>query len=179
MPEAEAGLLTQILSVDGGVVFWLLAAVIITSAILVVSLRNIFHCALALVLCLFSVAGIYILLNAEFLAAAQVLIYVGAVSILLIFAVMLTSRLATKEVSQTNENGLTAFLVSVLFAFVTIVLISNTGVWRLATKALPENNTLVLGKLLMTKYMLPFEVVSLLLLAAMIGAIALAGKEDS
>lgn len=179
MPETSPGLLTQILSVNGGVVFWLLATVIVASAILVVSLKNIFHCALALVLCLFTVAGIYILLNAEFLAAAQVLIYVGAVSILMIFAVMLTSHLAAKEISQTNENAVTAFLISVLFAFVAIVLISNTRVWRLTTEALPVDNTLVLGKLLMTKYMLPFEVVSILLLAAMIGAIVLARKESS
>jgi len=92
-------------------VFWILSFIIIVSAFMVVSLKNIFHCALFLILCLFSVAGIYLLLNAEFLAAAQVLIYVGAVSILMIFAIMLTSQLASKRISQTNENKLVAFFI--------------------------------------------------------------------
>ncbi|MDH4156839.1 MAG: NADH-quinone oxidoreductase subunit J [candidate division Zixibacteria bacterium] len=164
---------------DGGIVFAILAFVIIVSALMVVSLKNIFHCALALVLCLFAVAGVYILLNAEFLAAAQVLIYVGAVAILMIFAVMLTSKLASRKIRQTNENALTAFFVCVIVALSTIVLITKTDVWRLTDKALPADNIATIGKYLMTKFMLPFEVVSVLLLAAMIGAIVLARKEKS
>ena len=88
-----------------GVVFWILAAEIIITALMVVSLRNIFHCAIALIACLSGVAGIYILLHAEFLAAAQVLIYVGAVAVLMVFAVMLTTDLASRNLIQTNRNA--------------------------------------------------------------------------
>ncbi|MCX6835676.1 MAG: NADH-quinone oxidoreductase subunit J [candidate division Zixibacteria bacterium] len=88
-----------------GFAFWVLATVIIVSGIMVVSLRNIFHCAMFLILCLSGVAGIFILLNAEFLAAAQVLIYVGAVAILMVFAIMLTSNLASKRIVMTNQKA--------------------------------------------------------------------------
>lgn len=166
-------------------VFYLLGFVIIASAIMVVSLKNIFHCALALIVCLFAVAGIYILLHAEFLAAAQVLIYVGAVSILMIFSIMLTSNLASRKIKQVNKNALSAFLACFLFILGVMYLLITTGreltdgqyYWRFAKEALPVENVLTIGKLLMTQYMLPFEVVSVLLLAALIGAIALAREE--
>ena len=159
--------------------FGILAFVIVLSGAMVVSLRNIFHCALCLIICLSGVAGIYILLDAEFLAAAQVLIYVGAVSILIIFAVMLTSNLAVQKIVQTNENALVAFIVCVAFVLGTLGLIAATHVWRYASEPLPANNTLEIGKKLMTDYMLPFEVVSILLVAALIGAIMLAREEKS
>jgi len=162
-----------------GVVFWILAAVILISGFLVVSLKNIFHCAIFLVVCLSAVAGIYILLEAEFLAAAQVLIYVGAVSVLMIFAVMLTSNLSSRKIVQTNENAVVAFFVCLSFALGAYILIRGTDVWRFAKAALPADNVLTIGKLLMTKFMLPFEVVSVLLLAALIGAIVLARGERS
>ncbi|MFH1373680.1 MAG: NADH-quinone oxidoreductase subunit J [bacterium] len=163
-----------------GIVFWILSCVILVSAFMVVSLRNIFHCALFLILCLFGVAGIFILLGAEFLAAAQVLIYIGAVSILIIFAIMLTSNLARKKITQSNENSMVAFFVCLILAFTTVLLIGNTRVWRLTTEEAPgTDNVLELGRYLMTDFMLPFEVVSVLLLAAMIGAIVLARKERS
>lgn len=166
-------------AVDGGFVFVILAIVTIVTALMVVTLKNIFHCALALILCLSSVAGIYILLGAEFLAAAQVLIYVGAVAILMIFAIMLTSHLSATKIKQTNENAPSAALICIIFAICAILLIGGTSVWRISDKMLPANNIMMIGKYLMTQYMLPFEVVSVLLLAAMIGAIVLARKEES
>ncbi|UCC44321.1 MAG: NADH-quinone oxidoreductase subunit J [Candidatus Zixiibacteriota bacterium] len=164
---------------DTGVVFWLLAAAVLISGFLVVSLKNIFHCAIFLVICLTAVAGIFLLLDAEFLAAAQVLIYVGAVSILMIFAIMLTSRLAAHNVIQTNRHAIIAFFISMVFGLGAIALIAGTHIWRLAIETLPADNIATIGKLLMTEFMLPFEVVSVLLLAAMIGAIVLARKEGS
>ena len=166
-------------AVDGGIVFWIISFVIVLSALMVVTLKNIFHCALVLVLCLFSVAGIYILLNAEFLAAAQVLIYVGAVAILMIFAVMLTSQLASTKIRQTTESALVAFFLCIIFLLSTILLVTKTGIWRYTEKALPVDNIVIIGKYLMTEFMLPFEVVSVLMIAAMIGAILLARKEKS
>jgi NADH-quinone oxidoreductase subunit J len=162
-----------------GIVFGILSIVIIVSAILVVTLRNIFHCALALILCLFCVAGIYVTLNAEFLAAAQVLIYVGAVAILMIFAIMLTSEMASKRIVQTNKNALIAFIICLAFAFTVIELVRSTTTWITATAPLPADNTMTIGKLLMTDFMLPFEVVSVLMLAALIGAVVLAREERS
>ncbi|MCP4684595.1 MAG: NADH-quinone oxidoreductase subunit J [bacterium] len=162
-----------------GIAFWILSAIVLISGLLVVSLKNIFHCALFLMLCLTGVAGIFILLHAEFLAAAQVLVYVGAVSVLMIFAVMLTSNLARKKIVQTNQNALVAFVSCVAFVVGALWLIKGTEVWKFATEALPANNTMTIGKLLMTEFMLPFEVVSVLLVAAMIGAIVLARGEEA
>jgi len=164
-----------------GIVFWMLSIVILISGMMVVSLKNIFHCALFLVVCLFSVAGIFILLDAEFLAVAQVLIYVGAVAILMIFALMLTSNLASKKIRQTNENSVVTFFVCLIFLMATLTMLYHTDVWNYAKDQIPatESNTMMLGKLLMTKFMLPFEVVSIVLLAAMIGGIVLARKESA
>jgi len=164
---------------DVGIVFWILSAAILISGVMVVSLRNIFHCALALVFCLFCVAGIYVLLNAEFLAAAQVLIYVGAVAILIIFAVMLTTDMTSKKIVMTNENALVSFFTCILFAFVSVSMIRLTKVWNISDKEVVANNVETIGKSLMTEFMLPFEVVSVLLLAALIGAIVLARRERS
>ncbi len=162
---------------DGGIVFWILSAVILLSAFMVVSLRNVFHCALFLIMCLFGVAGIYVLLNAEFLAAAQVLIYVGGVAILIIFAVMLTSNLASERIRMTSENAAVAFVACAMFAVTSIFLLAKTTVWQYSKVALTTDNVGMIGKYLMTEYMLPFEVVSVLLLAALIGAIVLARRE--
>ena len=113
------------------------------------------------------------------MAAAQVLIYVGAVAILLIFGIMLTTNMATKKIAQSNENVLVSVFVCVVFAFTTVLLIMNTEVWRYQDKDLTDGSIVALGKSLMTQFMLPFEVVSVLLLAAMIGAIVLARKESA
>ena len=165
-------------AIQMGAAFWILTFVCVISAMMVVSMKNIFHCALFLILCLFAVAGIFILLEAEFLAAAQVLIYVGAIAILMIFGIMLTSDMASRKIPQTNENALLTFFVCLIFMLTTGTMLYHTDIWRYAAEGVvPANSTLVLGKLLMTQYMLPFEVVSVLLLAAMIGTIVLARKE--
>lgn len=166
-------------STEVGAVFWILSTVILISGLLVVSLKNVFHCALFLVLCLFSVAGIYILLEAPFLAAAQVLIYVGAVAMLIIFAVMLTSDITSKRITQTNHNAALASIACVMFAIGAVFLIKKTRVWQVTDGEFAFDNVITIGKSLMTQFMLPFEVVSVLLLAALIGAIVLARKERS
>ena len=174
-------------------VFWLLSIMMLVSGFLVVTLKNIFHSAIYLILCLFSVAGLFILLQAEFLAAAQVLIYVGAVAILMIFAIMLSTNVSGKK-TMTTQNGLPVSIISAVFALGTISFVIMTkfnivvrnqdkiitkGLWIGDKPALPTDNIMLIGKYIMTQYMLPFEVVSILLLAAMIGAIALARKERS
>ncbi len=163
------------------IIFYIIAFVMIIAAIGVATLKNIFHAALLLVMTLFCVAAVYILLSAEFLAAVQVLIYVGAVSVLLIFAVMLTSQLTNYNIKQSNEQSLPALLVSVCFIVIVIfAIVTNLKVGGFPLVENPEiggSNTAVLGELLMRDFLLPFEVVSVLLLAALIGAIVIAKKD--
>jgi NADH-quinone oxidoreductase subunit J len=149
---------------------------ILGSAVMVVSLKNIFHCALFLVLALFGVAGIYILLSAEFLAAVQVLIYVGAITILMIFAIMLTAKLYNAKIRQSNEQVVPGIIIVAALLVATIFTLTRTG-WKLSHQAAAVESTVGIGRLLMTKYVLPFEVVSVVLLTALIGAIVIARRD--
>jgi NADH-quinone oxidoreductase subunit J len=156
--------------------FYILAILIVGSALMVVTLRNIFHSALFLVLCLFSVAGIYILLEAEFIAAVQVLIYVGAVTILMIFAVMLTHQLTGKTIRQVNDQPIPAFFIVLSLLVLTLLALSKTA-WEVASSSGVSPSATELGRALMTIYVLPFEVVSVVLLVALIGAIVISRRE--
>jgi NADH-quinone oxidoreductase subunit J len=160
------------------IVFYLFAFVIVASALAVVTLKNIFHCALFLILCLFSIAGIFVLLHAEFLAVVQVLLYVGAVAILMIFAIMLTSKLAGREIQMTNEQTFIGAFLSLILVFGLIMSLKNT-MFRVSAEELPSRSAFVIGRLLMTDFVLPFELVSVLLLAALIGAIVIARREGN
>ena len=167
-------------------VFIVTAIVTLGAALMVVTARSLFHAALWLILALLGVGVMFVLLNAGFFAVVQVLIYIGAIAILMIFAIMLSENLASRKIQATNKNAAMAFFVSVSF-----VIASGILVWLTITDnelkkyffvnkgELPADNIATLGKYLMTEYMLPFEVVSVLLLAAMIGAIVLARKEHS
>ncbi|MCK5124867.1 MAG: NADH-quinone oxidoreductase subunit J [candidate division Zixibacteria bacterium] len=159
-------------------VFYLFAFIIIASGIAVVTMRNIFHCALMLIFCLFTVAGLYVLLSAEFLAVVQVLLYVGAVAILMIFAIMLTSRLAGREVQLSNEQTFVGGFLALVFAL-GIFYAVNATYFVPSDAVLGRENSLAIGKLLMTEFVLPFEVISVLLLAALIGAIIIARREGN
>ncbi len=155
--------------------FYLFAFMIVISGILVVSLRDIFHCALMLVICMFSVAALYVLLGADFIAAVQVLIYVGAVSVLLIFAIMLTARVSGIGIKQQNEQVPIALLSTLAFMGITLYGLGKT-IWNIKATAPPSETVMALGKLMMTTYVVPFEIVSLVLLAALIGAIVIARR---
>ena len=157
-------------------VFFLLAAFTLGAALLVVLATNIVHCAIALVFTFFGVAALYVLLDAEFLAAVQVLLYVGGITILLLFAIMLTSRISARGVKIMNEQaGISAFVVFAIFAL--MVFANLKGLVQAAAPLPASYATASLGRLLLTTYVLPFEVVSILLLAAMVGAIILAKRE--
>jgi NADH:ubiquinone oxidoreductase subunit 6 (subunit J) len=108
------------------VIFYILGAAILIAALMVVTLRNVFHSALFLVATFFFVAGIYLMLNAEFLAAVQVLIYVGAVTILILFAITLTHKIHSKSIRQVNEQVLPAFIITGLFLAIAIITIMKT-----------------------------------------------------
>lgn len=156
------------------VIFFLSAALILVSAVLVVTVRNLVHAALWLIATLFGVAMLYVLLEAGFLAVVQVVVYIGAIAILFIFAVMLTRRDLLSQSSQTNANWPVALGVSAL-ALVGIAFIARGFAFSLErTPALVPDNTLqLLGEALTSPnlFVLPFEVASVLLLAALIGAV--------
>jgi len=157
--------------------------VTIISAVLVVTLRNIFHSALFLILCLFAVAGVFILCDADFLAGVQVLVYVGGIAVLMIFAVMLTAGMTNLKIKQYNEQIPMGALIAFCFLLVVLGGVSKTmavrGGFPLAfNPSVQGSTTHSLGKLLLTNFVLPFELVSVLLLAALIGAVVLAKKDD-
>jgi len=155
--------------------FFALAVLSVVAALVVVFGKNIVHAALALVLTFCSVAGIYVLLDAEFLAAVQILLYVGGITILILFAIMLTSRIAGGGVRILNEQvGVSLFVVGGLLLLIVSVLWNTPFV---GSAPPPVQTTPYIGRLLITTYLLPFEVASILLLAALIGALILARKE--
>jgi NADH-quinone oxidoreductase subunit J len=159
--------------------FILLGLVAVGSALLVVTTRNMVHAALWLVVTLGSVAGVYLLLAAEFLAWVQVLIYVGAVVVLLLFALMLT-RAPTGP--QPDLNAARAVPAAVVAALVGGVLVT-TVVAGFSDVRLDLDGTVVgsaemTGATIFEKWVLPFEVLSVLLLAALIGAIVLSRGDD-
>lgn len=157
-------------------VFVVLAVAAIGSAIGVVTSRNIFYSALFLIVCLFMVAGFYVLLEAPFLAAVQVLVYVGAIAVLIIFAVMLTERMMSKETSAWNEQWWVALVVAICLAAVLVYVVA-TASWPVTEAPAAPDAIVALGKTLMSTYVLPFEVASVLLLMALIGAIVVAREE--
>jgi NADH-quinone oxidoreductase subunit J len=157
-------------------VFLGLSALLVLSALAVVFLPRIIHAALMLVLFFVAIAGVFILLHAEFVAAAQILIYAGAITVLVLFAVMLTQRSQSPESNPFNAQALVASVVAAaLFAALLPALFSLRG----TTAPLGVDADLIpsIGELMLSQWVLPFEIASVLLLAALIGAIVIA-KEN-
>ena len=158
------------------IAFWMLAIVGIIAALGVVWIKNVFRAALSLVLCFIAVAGIYVTLSADFLAAVQILVYVGAISILLILGIMLTRDV--QRGSPSNKLRFPAFLVAALFMGTVIFAVLNTP-WGISAVAPQEPTTATLaGKLFGENgYILAVEITAGLLLAAILGAIVLAREK--
>lgn len=155
--------------------FYFLAAVILVSAVLTVTLKNIFHCALFLAAALLALAGIYFQLGAPFVGVMQLIIYVGAIMILILFAIMLTTRVNDRLLSAANHQirpALAALFILLFFA------LSAIGQAVLPAKTGKMFDPIIgLGRELLTTYLLPFELISFLLLAALVGAVVIARKE--
>ena len=155
--------------------FWLIAALTIASAAMVVLNNQLLYSAIALLFTLFGVAGLYIYLWADFIAGVQLLVYIGGINVLIIFGIMLTNKISSFRLSQTNvQQGVGAVIALWLMILISLV-ISKTP-WLQIQSSEPESTVSVIGTLLLSKYMLPFEAVSLLLLGALIGA-ALLSRE--
>jgi NADH:ubiquinone oxidoreductase subunit 6 (subunit J) len=171
--------------------FMVLAVAILGSAVVVVSHRNLFHAALAMMFSFLGVAGIYVLLEAGYLAAAQLLVYIGAISILVIFAIMMTRRLMQARETPFNSQWVAGLVTAVLAMGGISYVILNY--WPVAPDAavplahrtpvddaVIQDSVVTLGKSFVSAeaYVLPFEVASILLLAALIGAILIAWPQE-
>lgn len=160
--------------------FGYFAGTIIITSILVVALRNPVYSALSLLIMFFHVAGLYVTLHAEFLAAVQVIVYAGAILVLYLFVVML---LNVKRDDRYHSQWRIAAFVCVPLSIEFLVLLSNgvgaahSGSASAAAEPQVSDNTLAIGQTLFSTYLFPFEVASLILLVAMIGAIVLAKRD--
>ena len=159
------------------IVFWFVAVFTIVSASLVVLNNQLLYSAIALLFSLFGVAGLYIFLWADFIAGIQLLVYIGGINVLIIFGIMLTNKISSVRLSQTNvQQGVGA--VVALWLLILISLVISKTPWLQIEASEPAETVSVIGTLLLSKYLLPFEAISLLLLGALIGA-ALLSREAS
>jgi NADH-quinone oxidoreductase subunit J len=156
--------------------FWIMAVVAVVAALAVVFLRNVFRAALSLVLCFITVAGLYITLSADFLAAVQILVYVGAISVLIILAIMMTREV--QQGSPTNRMKIPAFIVAVVVLGIMIYTVTKTS-WQIAAAAPLTPTTVPLATKLFSEngFILPVEIGAVLLLAAILGAIVIAREK--
>lgn len=153
--------------------FYVFAAITVVSAVFVVFLKNITRAVFSLMFTFFGVAGLYLSLHADFLAATQVLIYVGGVLVLLLFGIMLTQQ----KVEVDIRSGRIQFfpsLISMAFLFGFLVVLIFKTPWNIQGPANFQGSTAAIGTLLMTEWLLPFEMASILLLAALVGAVSIA-----
>lgn len=157
--------------------FAILAALVTVSAVAAMSLRNLVHCALCLAVSFIGLAAIYLQLGAEFIGLAQVLVYVGAVAILIVFAILLTRSSETVSGPRVSKSGFVGLGVAVAVFAVLAKVIAGSSLAKRGAVPAPQTTVEQLGQKLMTDYILPLEVLALLLTAAMIGAVIIALRE--
>ncbi len=165
------------------VIFLITAVVTLGGAVLVVTVRNLIHAALWLILTLFGVAVMYGLLSATFFTVIQVVIYIGAIAILMIFAIMLTRRVKQEAGSSVNKGWWLAGLMSLVLFTALVWMFSTWSGFQTTLPVMPANVDMVkvLGTALVSPngYVIPFEIASVLLLAALIGAVVVAWERKS
>jgi len=161
------------------IAFAALAAVTLISGVMVVHLKDMVHCAVFLAFSFVGVAGLYILMHAEYLGIIQILIYVGAVTVLIIFAIMLVPQAARRMMTQALATKITGFVVAlILFAFLSSLLWQYPWDPKPPTLyELPMESLRTFSTQLLSTYLIPFEAASVVLLVALIGAILLAKEE--
>jgi NADH-quinone oxidoreductase subunit J len=156
--------------------FWIMAVVVVVAALGVIFLRNVFRAALSLVLCFITVAGLYITLSADFLAAVQILVYVGAISVLIILAIMMTREV--QQGSPSNRMRLPVFVVAVVLLGIMIYTVTANS-WQIAAESPLAPTTVPLAARLFSQsgFILPVEIAAMLILAAILGAIVIAREK--
>jgi len=151
------------------------AVLAVVAGLRVVTGRQLFHSALALGLSLLSVAGLYFVVAADFLAVAQILIYVGAILTLIAFAIMLTTGFGDPTIPQANRQRLPAALIT-LAVWILLVRVTVAIPWDQLAAPQPRVPVATVGRTLVTSYLLPFELISILFVACLIGAIAISAQ---
>ncbi len=157
-------------------VFWLLAAVTVGGAAAVALSRNILYSALGLLMALLGAGSLYVFLSADFVAVTQLLVYIGGVLVLILFAVMLTSRIGQVNVSNASLGLAGGVLLFLAVAPLLLVVAMGTP-WRLRPDPALAETTARIGNAFLERWLLPFELASLILLATLIGAVVMARKE--
>ena len=161
-------------------IFYGFALMTVASALLVVTVRNIVHAAFSLMVTLFGVAGLYVFLQADFLAATQVIVYVGGILVLILFGVMMTSGRLEMRIHVERGQLLLGGVIALALLMLLLTVIANTPAWKNRIDdgtALPPTTEKIGELILNGPFLLPFEVVSVLLLVALIGAALISRKE--
>ena len=156
----------------------MLSGIAVLSGVLVITRKNPVHSALALILTLLCVAGLYLMLYAPFVAGVQIILYVGGIMVLFLFVIMLVNLERSEKEKQFNQQWLPGILAALgLGTLFVVIYVKGRNAFPVTPPALPEaNNTQQVGVLLYSNYMFPFEIASLLLLVAIIGAVVMAKK---
>jgi len=159
------------------IAFWVLAVVLLASGLAVVLTRNLFHSVLYLALALTATAGVFLSLDAEFLAAIQLLLYAGGVVTIVVFAIVVTERLVGDRITQTSRQ------IAAGFGIAGALLVAILAIFRRSPLTVPRpavsgDLTRAIGQSLLTTYVLPFELLAVLFLAALVGALYFARPDD-
>lgn len=157
--------------------FIILSVLTIVGAAAALTLRNLVHCVLALMLAFVSLAGLYLQLDAQFIGFAQILVYIGAVAILVVFAILLTRGAESPSQSIFSPSGALSSVVSVMVFGVLAWTIRSSVATRHARPPQPEVTVKQIGNALMSRFALPLEVIGLLLTAALVGAVTIAMQD--
>jgi NADH:ubiquinone oxidoreductase subunit 6 (subunit J) len=157
--------------------FYCLSAVLIGSALAVVLTKNLFHAVLWLALALTGTAGIFLLLDAEFLAAVQLLLYAGGIVTVVVFAIVVTERLVGERISQTSRGLAGGAAVAIVLAALIVNAIMR-GPLTAIRAPMDLDLTALIGETVLTRFVLPFELLALLMLAGLMGALYFARPED-
>ena len=159
------------------VIFLLIAGITVLSGWLVVSLKNIIHSAFSLLVSFFGVSGLFVFLHADFLAATQILIYIGGVMILILFSIMLSEKVYNMTIFHRSKFFPALLILGGIFLILMRVILETPWRGQVLDPELSGPTTGTLGELLLNEYLLPFEVISIMLLASLIGAVVLIRKE--
>ena len=157
--------------------FWVLGFVLVGSALAVVLSKNLFHAVLWLALALTGTAGVFLQLDAEFLAAVQLLLYAGGIVTIVVFAIVVTERLVGERISQTSRRIAASGVVAAALLATILSAISERPL-PVTPPALPADLTRNIGDAVLTRFVMPFELLALLMLAALMGAIYFARPDD-
>lgn len=157
--------------------FWVLGFVLVGSALAVVLSKNLFHAVLWLALALTGTAGVFLQLDAEFLAAVQLLLYAGGIVTIVVFAIVVTERLVGERISQTSRRIAASAVVAAALLATILSAISERPL-PVTPPALPADLTRNIGDAVLTRFVMPFELLALLMLAALMGAIYFARPDD-